>query len=132
MDSNHGAIEIEKLIKELLGEDSDGPEITIEIFGVSESVVGNLRQDFDQDDEDIAFANSFGGLDLATIFTKLKGISKFIDFARKHLANNPKTVVKIDKKSFELSGFDSDSVLKLLGSSEFKDALNTVQKNGKG
>jgi len=132
MDSNHGAIEIEKLIKELLGEDSDGPEITIEIFGMSESVVGDLRQDFDQDDEDIAFANSFGGLDLATIFTKLKGISKFIDFARKHLANNPKTVVKIDKKSFELSGFDSDSVLKLLGSSEFKDALNTVQKNGKG
>lgn len=132
MDTNPGSVDIEKLINELLGEESEGPEITIEVFGVSESLAGDLRQDFDQDDEDVAFANSFGGLDLATIFTKLKGISKFIDFARKHLANNPKTVVKIEKKSFELSGFDSDSVLKLLGSSEFKDALQTVQKNGKG
>lgn len=104
--------------------------VVIELEGMSEAAADELRSIFDDVDEEVVYAQAFGGRTLLQIAASLG--QKTFDrlsayFGSRHTIPS-KTVVKIGRTSIELKGFSPADIEALLASKSFQRAFAMVKR----
>ena len=107
----------------------EGTELVIELQGADESVANQLKEIFNNEDDEVIFSHAFGGADAVIIITLLGRslFEKLMDYWGKVDTMTPKTTFKIDKTSIIMNGYKREDVEALLASPNFQKAVRAAR-----